>query len=179
MMGSVSFTCIFILGFLVSSVHNVDPAVKRYCPPGALDIVGDHYFGVYKGTCFLFITYVRVTYHSALRTCGQHNGTLAMPKTKSINDFLVNKMHRMDERDAMWIGMHDQATEGEMVWEDGDTVEWDNFDWGVHGLWGGREDCIALDPDDGEWHDYTCDRPWISGITTSHLKPFICQYVLY
>ena len=99
-----------------------------------------------------------------------------MPKTKDINDYLVLNMVLMGHTEPMWIGMHDQDEEGTMMWEDGEKVAWDNFDWGTHGLFGDSEDCVALDPGDEEWHDYTCASPWIPGFTTSHLKPFICQY---
>ena len=101
-----------------------------------------------------------------------------MPKTKDVNDFLLLQMADMSDTIPMWIGMNDMLEEGTVVWEDGSDVEWENFDWFIHGFMGGMEDCVALDPDDGEWHDYICEDPWVPGFTTSHKKPFICQYTL-
>ena len=107
-------------------------------------------------------------------------GTLAMPKTKDVNDFLLQEMKRVRAKTAMWIGMNDKAEEGTYVWEDGTEVKsWGNMNFFNGGPFGDGEDCMALNPADKQWHDYKCSVTGFSA-TIWPLKndklPFICQY---
>ena len=127
------------------------------------------------------MTYERVVYETASDKCKSNGGTLAMPKTKDVNDFLIQEMRSFDRPwQPMWIGMNDKNVEGKIVWEDGtDVNEWGNFDWTNGGLFGPAEDCFALDPNNEKWHDYGCSNTGLLTtirITENALLPFICQY---
>ncbi|GFS22417.1 C-type lectin domain family 11 member A [Elysia marginata] len=101
-----------------------------------------------------------------------------MPKTKDTKDFLVAELKKLSHFEPTWIGMHDTVEEGKFVWEDGTDVDhWGNFHWANGGIFGGGEDCIALDPRDGKWYDYGCfqKQSWLK-VTPNHKLPFICQY---
>ncbi|GFR88025.1 C-type lectin domain family 11 member A, partial [Elysia marginata] len=122
------------------------------------------------------MTYDKVVFEKARLKCKNSGGILAMPKTKDTNDFLIAEMKKLGHYKPMWIGMHDTVEEGKFVWEDGtDVDDLGNFDW-KNGLFGGGEDCIALDPRDGKWYDYVCfQKQWFK-VTPNHKLPFICQY---
>ena len=100
-----------------------------------------------------------------------------MPKTKDINDFLLQEMKTFLNRKPMWIGMNDKEEEGKIVWEDGSKVDaWGNFGKGSGGLFRGDEDCFALNPNDGKWHDYGCSKKGLLGFRGNSKLHFICQY---
>ena len=126
------------------------------------------------------MTYDIVVYETAKNKCMRNGGNLAMPKTKDTNDFLIQTMKTFDKPQPMWIGMHDKDEEGTIVWEDGSKVNaWGNFDWTTGGLFGGAEDCFALDPNNGKWHDYGCSNTGLLTtlmVTRNSQLPFICQY---
>ena len=126
------------------------------------------------------MTYDKVLYEAAKGKCQKDGGTLAMPKTKDVNDFLLQEMKRVRAKTAMWIGMNDKAEEGKYVWEDGTEVKsWDNMNYFNGFLSFDGEDCMALNPADKQWHDYKCSVTGFSA-TIWPLKndklPFICQY---
>lgn len=151
-----------------------DVIVETLCPSKEVSTIGTRFFGVFDNTCFMFHIDEEITYEDALRKCQRYNGTLAMPKIKSINDFLLTEMKRLDQRNAMWIGMHDKETNGVYYWEDGTKARTgDNLDW-ANGLFGWAEDCIALNPKDGKWHDYRCSDNGVSMLTSK--LSYICQF---
>ena len=99
-----------------------------------------------------------------------------MPKTKDVNDFLLQEMRRLNITQPMWIGMNDKAEEGTWIWEDGSEVEsWGNIN---YDFWPDDiEDCMALDPNDGQWHDRPClELRFLPKGFMNHKFSFICQY---
>ncbi|KAK3783915.1 hypothetical protein RRG08_031778 [Elysia crispata] len=162
---------------LALSASCADSIVENSCRPDALNRVPNKYFRVRNGTCFLFMTYDKVVYETAGKKCQNSGGTLAMPKTKDINDFLLREMKKLNTDQPMWIGMNDKEEEGTVVWEDGSKVDaWSNFDWINGGLFGVAEDCFALNPNNGKWHDYGCSNARILMLSRESKLPFICQY---
>ncbi|KAK3783912.1 hypothetical protein RRG08_031775 [Elysia crispata] len=101
-----------------------------------------------------------------------------MPKTKDINDFLLQEMKNLNTDQPMWIGMNDKEKEGTIVWEDGSKVNaWGNVDSSIalaRLVFG--EDCFALNPTDGKWHDYGCSNRGVFIFSGNSKLPFICQY---
>ncbi|GFR89697.1 C-type lectin domain family 11 member A [Elysia marginata] len=151
--------------------------VENSCPSNQVRDVGKRNFAILGNTCYMFYRKDRVNYEIARQRCQKDNGDLAMPKTKDINDFLLKEMKRINQFSAMWIGMNDLDTEGKYYWEDGTKVRaWGNMAIGrlIGGFFSGqREDCIALDPGDGKWHDYRCPSQWS---LRDHTLDYICQY---
>ncbi|KAK3775584.1 hypothetical protein RRG08_000400 [Elysia crispata] len=169
------------LVLFIQSAFDTNSSIVKSCPSAAVKTTSSKYFRVLQDNCFLFMTYDTVAYEIAKTKCQDYGGNLAMPKTKAINDFLVQEMKSFDKPRPMWIGMHDKVIKDRaMVWEDGSHVDsWGNFDWTKDGLFGGGEDCIALDPNDGKWHDYGCSKTGILsrlGVAKNTKLPFICQY---
>ncbi|XP_066271448.1 uncharacterized protein [Branchiostoma lanceolatum] len=101
-------------------------------------------------------------YNEARQVCADDGGLLAMPKTSTATNFLVNAMGLSN----YWIGLSDQNTEGDWRWEDGTphdkTVDYNLW---LPGQPGGREseNCVQAYP--GSWNDFGCG---------SALR-FICQ----
>ncbi|GFR89682.1 neurocan core protein [Elysia marginata] len=149
--------------------------VRTSCPRQLVHNYGAKYFGIFGDTCYQFVTKDSGNYETAWVECLKKRGNLAMPKTKEVNDFLWDEMKRLWQWSPMWIGMNDKDIEGEWYWEDGSkVVPWDGV---MHkhtdGLFSGGEDCMALDPSDGKWHDYRCEA---SGIWRDINLSYICEY---
>ncbi|XP_019628154.1 PREDICTED: leucine-rich repeat-containing protein 15-like [Branchiostoma belcheri] len=53
------------------------------------------------------------TYHQARDVCAADGGLLAMPKTSSLNNFVMNLMNELDPGAEYWLGLNDLGTEGE------------------------------------------------------------------
>ncbi|GFR61987.1 C-type lectin domain family 11 member A [Elysia marginata] len=142
--------------------------VENGCPTNVVKSVGSQFFSVLGDACFQFVTNDDVPFETAQKTCRQHNGTLAMPKTKYINDFLLQEMQRRQQLKPMWIGMQDTIREGIYVWEDGSQVRhWGNMHYFNGEPFSSGEDCLALNPLDWQWHDFDC---------SNEKHSFICQY---
>ena len=110
-------------------------------------------------------------------------GTLALPNSKPLNDFLADQMlNHYGTSEQAWIGLYNKKNETKFVWDDNSELEWHNFAKG-HGpgndwLSAGIEDCAAMDPkDDGLWYDYQCDSTSWANVFNPQ-KIFICQYTL-
>ena len=148
--------------------------VDKVCPPDLVRAVGNYYyFRVLNNACFLFVSYQSVPYETAQQICRNSGGSLAMPKTKFVNDFLLGEMKLITSK-PMWIGMHDKVNEGIWMWEDGSKVtSWGNTNYFNDGLFGHVEDCMALDPMDNQWHDYRCSN---FGLLPNARLNYICQY---
>ncbi|GFS22427.1 C-type lectin domain family 11 member A [Elysia marginata] len=169
---------VFLLAF---AAHCSAQSVRAVCPEDALiKRKGEYDFRVKNGTCFLFMASDKVTHDEAELQCMKIGGFLAMPKTKDVNDFLLREMKLLDKPQPMWIGMHQGLTQGKFVWQDGsDVVDWGNFDWANGGFFGtGDEHCIALDPGDGKWHDYSCYEGFLSSLSlfNTYKLPFVCEF---
>ncbi|GFR65313.1 macrophage mannose receptor 1 [Elysia marginata] len=157
--------------------------VANTCPPALVTIANSHYLQVREESCFHFVFNKPEIYSNANKMCEKHGGTLAMPKTQALNDYLADQLyHHYHQYRKAWIGLHDLKREGTFVWEDGTELDWSNFakGQGPRNTWLARgfEDCIALDPNDqGRWHDFQCDHNLLSWLSKPDpRKIYICQY---
>ncbi|RUS71551.1 hypothetical protein EGW08_020691 [Elysia chlorotica] len=176
------FAAITLL-FLISVA--AESTLQNSCPTEVLKKVNAFYLQVHDGICFHFVTNEKRTHSDASRECRHYDGLLAMPKTKSINDFLTTKATTVyGVSDPMWIGLHDRINEKEFVWEDNTKLVWGNFKKGNgpgnNIFQGSFEDCVVIHPSDGGlWGDDQCERDIISIISGSKpKKKYICQYTL-
>ncbi|GFN89641.1 collectin-11 [Plakobranchus ocellatus] len=172
-----------IVSLLVATGAAVDD-IQTFCPNSVLESIDPYYLHVNNGSCFHFAIYKSKEYDEANQECVEDGGTLAMPKTKSINDYLRDIiLNQYMIRGDIWIGLNDLVKEDVFVWEDGDPMGWDNFADG-NGLDNNFvsafvEDCAALDVESSLWHDFQCFSNLITSITKSKpRKKFVCQYTL-
>ncbi|KAK3790286.1 hypothetical protein RRG08_034847 [Elysia crispata] len=170
---------------LVSVVAATNRTLENSCPSGVLGMADPFYLQVYDGSCYHFVKNKMRTFGDASADCRKYGGTLALPKTQSLNDYLTvqsSKQYKM--LNPIWIGLHDLFKEKEFVWQDNSKMEWSNFAKGNgpdnNIFRRGLEDCVAIDPtDDGLWHDYQCNTGFIASVTFSKPKKmYICQYTL-
>ncbi|KAK3779299.1 hypothetical protein RRG08_042000 [Elysia crispata] len=173
-MGTFSVSLIVLMaarGYFLTETLSVSSS----CPRGALQASDSDYLIFVNSTCFLFVLHSSDVFETAQKSCAFSGGTLAMPKTKDVNDFLLQEMRRLNITQPMWIGMNDKAEEGTWIWQDGSEVEsWGNIDTDI---WrAGWEDCVALDPNDGRWHDFGCSVQMQGVFVRNAELSYICQY---
>ena len=176
------------VSFFVSSIFTVTAAkrtLENSCPSGVLNTVDPFYLKVHNGSCFQFVKNKMRTYADSSADCGRHGGTLALPKTLSLNDYLTRQStNHYGMLSPIWIGLHDQAIESEFVWQDNTKLEFRYFAAengpSNNGFRGWAEDCVALDPiRGGLWYDHQCNTGLISYFTSSKPKKmYICQYTI-
>ena len=165
-------------------VTRSDP-VDSFCPPHLLKTADIHNLQVQDGLCFQFFLNKRKTYSDANTDCTKDGGTLALPKTKSLNDYLTDTLVKdYSIYEETWIGLRYNGGDTRFLWEDNSELEWDNFapgdgpdnDW----LTRNDEECVSIDPgDSGLWHDYDCDiLPRVASSRDNPSKLYICQYHL-
>ena len=161
--------------------------VDNSCPPGVLSATGSQskFLQIWNKICFRFVISKRRTYNRANKDCMKDGGTLALPKTKPLNDFLADQLlNNYGKSEEAWIGLHDKKEETKFVWEDNSDLDWHNFakgngpdnDWLARGI----EDCAAIDPgDQGVWYDFQCDSNLTWATRSNPSKIYICQYSFY
>ncbi|RUS85260.1 hypothetical protein EGW08_006961 [Elysia chlorotica] len=169
--------------FICQYKQGMARTVENTCPARVRNMVGSHFLKVWNDICFRFVVSTRKTYTEASKDCMKEGGMLALPKSKSLNDFLASQLLNFyGTNKEAWIGLHDKKQETKFVWEDNSNLEWQNFapGSGPGNYWLARsiEDCVAMDPgDQGLWYDYQCNSNLLSWITRSApQKIYICQY---
>ena len=163
-------------GFLPNETDDV-------CPSAVVDRADRFYLKVHDGKCYHFVLYKQEQYLEAGQDCQRDGGTLALPKSESLNAWLESQLTQFYySSDPAWIGLDDLDDETTFVWADGTGTAWVNFaegngpgsSWFTRGV----EDCVAIDPlDSGKWHDFQCDSNIISWVSKPNPKKnYICQY---
>ncbi|XP_066300020.1 uncharacterized protein [Branchiostoma lanceolatum] len=117
----------------------------------------------FNGVCYKNFS-ERRKYDGAKQRCAEDGGLLAMPKDRATNDFFSDLLSDYEFR---WLGLSDNISEGNWMFEDGRTLTSFGFaNWnqgepnGYH-----NENCAALWS--GSW--------WIDASCTDHSFGFICQ----
>ncbi|BFZ07938.1 hypothetical protein BsWGS_10978 [Bradybaena similaris] len=172
MIGSLLFvTCLTGL----ASAQTIDN-----CPTG---VPRDQYTVVFGDQCFQFVLYKERDYTEAKKDCQSLSGTLALTKTKAVQQFIQTTAQGLGINEAVWIGLNDEANENTFVWEDGTALDASISNWGEdegprtgliqHSL----EDCVATNTaKNGVWEDYHCENELFGLI--SYNKHYICSYAL-
>ncbi|GFO28969.1 collectin-11 [Plakobranchus ocellatus] len=160
-------------------------SVNETCPPGVL--LGDEqYLKVHGNKCYEFhlSPESEKQYWEAQDRCEFNNGNLAMPKTKEINDFLVDALSGYNLTVEVYIGLDDMTIEGEFRWKDGSKLMTPNFynnfapDTGIFRTRDPRNnDCVTLNFVTNTWQDIDCRRGLFRRLTDYRLdKPYVCEY---
>eukprot|EP00058_Branchiostoma_floridae_P027369 XP_002612860.1 hypothetical protein BRAFLDRAFT_67190 [Branchiostoma floridae] len=120
----------------------------------------------FNGVCYKDFAVI-TNFHTARQTCAADGGLLAMPKDSEINTF-IHELAGVNER--RWIGLTDEDTEGEWVFEDSTTLasaRYSNWQPSQPDNHNGIEDCVeVLGGAEHYWSDRACNIL---------LSGFICQ----
>jgi hypothetical protein len=117
----------------------------------------------------------RLTFKQAIGECYKHGGSLAVPETSELNEFLGNIIAGKKEKEAFWFGgFHIDGTGKKVLFTNGKTRAdynfWINAEIGF-GLFKTIY-CLAMD---GQRHNMSSDYEWkCSDCSTK--KKFICEY---
>ena len=161
--------------------------MENTCPPDLVERTDAFFLQVRDGSCFYFVAKPdeRKSHGDAKADCEKDGGTLALPKTESLNDYLFDQISNTytDMSDEVWIGLNAKEEDGKFLWDDdGSELEWNNFAEGNgpenKGWLTLVEDCVIIDKKDkGAWHDYQCDNNLFAWVTFNRSrKGYICQY---
>ena len=132
---------------------------------------------IYQNSCYQFVLDKEVDYPDAKEDCQKKGGTLALPKTRHENQWLVGLLvHNFQHSDNVWIGLNDILTEMSFVWEDGSPLKPGDFsNWSPGGLLHSVDDCVSLDPPSGgQWVDYPCESHLLGLLSAK--KSYVCQF---
>ena len=103
---------------------------------------GFNYRGQYKGNKYL-ISLIDTTWAAAKEICESHGGRLAVIDDAEENRFIQNNI-----TDIAYIGLGDYQSEGNLVWENGNSANYTNFD-----------NCSWCQGNTAQ-NDYTQFHPW-------------------
>ena len=117
--------------------------------PGKADTDSDgltDYEEVYgsKASLFEFVD-VAQTWGSALLDAQSRGGNLAVLRTEQIYDTVISRVYASGSEDNYWIGLTDEAVEGQWKWIDGTDLEYDRWAAGEPNN-SGNEDHVMIWP---------------------------------
>jgi hypothetical protein len=92
----------------------------------------------------------------AQRTCVQNGGELAMLDTDAENTTLFKHLGVKMALSNIWIGLNDQAIEGQFRWISGEPLEISIWHPGEPNDFEGAEDCVEWVTADARWNDRRC-----------------------
>ncbi|XP_035658319.1 uncharacterized protein LOC118403649 [Branchiostoma floridae] len=139
-----------------------DPRACNYCR-GFICQLPKGYVS-FNGRCYKDFPEQK-TYNEARQACAEDGGLLAMPKESATNTFISGLRNGDQYR---WLGLTDASSEGQWVFEDGQTLEpsdYSNWRPGEPNNVSPGEDCVLLWDADAMWNDASC----------SATAGFICQ----
>jgi len=122
------------------------------CGSGNGEIPGYIYMGTINGSSY-YCSKTAATWNDAQAIAESYGGYLAVIDDEVENahlaSFLVNQ--------SAFIGLSDQATEGEFVWADGSALTYSNWYPGQPNDYGYGQDCVEL-LHNGQWNDQYCHK---------------------
>ncbi|GFO12124.1 histone-lysine N-methyltransferase SETMAR [Plakobranchus ocellatus] len=160
-----------------------DSAVNR-CPGDIIGTDSDN-IKVYRGKCYKFFidSGSEKHYWEAQEECEKNKGNLAMPKTETLNQFLVDSLLAYGVQKEVFIGLDDMKEEETFRWADGSELMvpgyYENFakDAGIFRKLSRNSNCVVLDPLTNTWKDLDCRRGMLQrmfGFKNQRL--FVCEY---
>ncbi|XP_066304553.1 uncharacterized protein [Branchiostoma lanceolatum] len=116
--------------------------------------------------CYQFHTGSFRTWQDARAVCQANGGDLVSINTPSESAYITGRVASVTNMATMWIGAHDQTTEGGWSWVDGSPFNFLNWGGGEPNNAGnGGEDCTEIAVTTGNWNDLNCDN----------LRGYICE----
>lgn len=116
------------------------------CSIGA-NIPGFIYMGSFGGSQY-YCSVNPATWPQAQAACLANGGYLASVNNQEENNFLANILTNQ----TAWIGLNDEANEGNFVWTNGDPVTYTNWYEDQPNDYNGNQDFVEMLPD-GLWND--------------------------
>jgi hypothetical protein len=105
----------------------------------------------------LALCFAARTWNEAEADCVAQGGHLASVHDQVEQDYIAQAAFAVLGGD-WWLGLSDQAQEGQYVWTDGTSTNYTNWMEGEPNNWEGSENCIHLvDWAGGAWNDLNCD----------------------
>lgn len=96
------------------------------------------------------------TWEVAQKTCIRDGGELAMIDTDAENNALFKAFGPKIPVGNLWIGLSDEAIEGQFRWISGDLLDFSLWRPGEPNNGDGNEDCTEWLTSDGRWNDLPC-----------------------
>ncbi|KAI8498803.1 hypothetical protein Bbelb_232560 [Branchiostoma belcheri] len=121
-------------------------------------------YSAFNGICYKNFAEQK-TYEEARQRCAEDGGLLAMPKDSAVNGFLGTL-----ETGYTWVGLNDIDSEGQWVFEDGQSLAssgYSNWNSGAPDSGDGtmEEDCVVFQATSHTWNDAGCGGT----------RQFLCQ----
>ncbi|GFO12126.1 collectin-10 [Plakobranchus ocellatus] len=106
-----------------------------------------------------------------------------MPKTETLNQFLVDSLLAYGVQKEVFIGLDDMKEEKTLRWADGSELivpgYYENFakDAGIFRKFSRNKDCVVIDPLTNTWKDLECRRGVLERMFgLKKQKFFVCEY---
>jgi len=117
-----------------------EAAAAAFCPEGAQ---------LFQDACYYVNRYEMYSWKAAKCECEERGMQLASVHSQEEQDFVYG----LAKGHYLWLGINDQAEEGNFIWPDGTAVDYTNWLWGAPE---GKEDCVNISPWTGKWREDRC-----------------------
>ncbi|GFN95852.1 hypothetical protein PoB_002235800 [Plakobranchus ocellatus] len=165
-------------------------SVAQTCPDDVIR-TGSKYLEVLDDTCYQFFpdTSMKKSYWEAESACAKLQGTLVMPKTKKINQFIVDTLLKYKMTEEVFIGLNNKEDRTMLRWSDGELLTSpglnQNFpkDIEMFRPWKytakkPSTDCVTLNPVKNTWQSIDCQKNIVNRLFgRQNRRLFICEFV--
>lgn len=129
---------------------NTPPGITNCAVCASTDINGFHFLGEKNGHRYYIYLGGQITWQAAKLIAEQHGGNLATISDSAENDLLRKELP--NAFNSVWIGLNDQANEGQFVWTNGEVSSFMNWANGGASPMNDQFDFVVL-RNDGFWKD--------------------------
>nr|KAG5696177.1 hypothetical protein BaRGS_021662 [Batillaria attramentaria] len=128
----------------------------------------DQYLRAFGDSCYEFVLDHKREWPTAEYECEHRHGHLVIIRDEATNEFLFNTLNSSFHFQGMvFIGLTDRRVEGQWL------ADYFNWAHGQPGFGAALENCAAMDPTTGKWHDYYCEDL----LFINNDNAFICEYL--
>jgi len=126
------------------------------CSQSANEIAGLVFMGEFNNSKYYCSQTNNYTWHQAKALAESHGGYLAVVSDYEENNFIKNVILA----DYVWIGLTDEASEGNFSWTNGSPLSYTNWSYGEPNNSNGAEHYTRLLKSNGQWTDR--DEHWLA-----------------
>lgn len=149
---------------------NLDAIRTAYTDAGCIELTS-----CTSGCNLYFLNPQSMTGSEAQTFAENLGGNLVSIQSQAENDCILGALTDIGQSGTIWIGLGDEAVEGDFVWYDQSPVNYTNWAPGEPNQ-SGNEDCVQIYPggsDPGMWNDLDCD----DGDSKSIIEVNLCPQV--